>query len=147
MGVPETEVLLRPYFNRELVAAAVNMARPKMLAHLRSDLPNECVGLLYVNGYTIELINQARSPERFSVGEKQFTDAIMSTDLEFVGIYHSHPLGNREFSAADLEAFMEQRKNGYPFVSMVIVPDGTVSVLGSREEDLNIYETYVLEVT
>lgn len=143
MGAPKFEVL-HPWFDRALIEDMIHHTGSELLEHAEADYPNECVGLIWSDYSTTRLINQARSPERFSISGPQFTEAVLEAPdhLDLVAIYHSHPGGNREFSASDVEAFMEQRRDGYPFAWILVTPDGYTNVMMSRGDKLTHTSTF-----
>jgi proteasome lid subunit RPN8/RPN11 len=137
---------LEPWFDRPLIESLIRDLGPQILAHATEALPEECVGLIW-NDFTIsKLINQARSAERFSISGAQWTEVVMDKGeaAELVAIYHSHPKGNREFSQADIDVFMDQRKEGYPFAWVVVTPDGYASVMQSREANLFLADNFTV---
>lgn len=102
------EVSLSEYI--DFVAGLVADAVPDLLAHMDDEAPNECVGLIWADGVTQRLINQARSSVRFSVSQGQ-----MATSLAERGdgallscFYHSHPGGNPHLSSHDKESLHAQ---------------------------------------
>jgi len=87
-------------------------------AHMEQDLPNECVGLLLLDGNTIQLRNQARSPHRFFVNPVQYDDIELTAPV--CALYHSHPLRPAKPSGEDERMMME-----WPEVMHIILsPDG-----------------------
>lgn len=90
-----------------------------MIAQARTELPNECCGLLagrIENGANGEklgrvvcaypLVNEARTPTRYMSEAKSLFAAEIerrSRGLEFLAIYHSHPTSEPVPSRTDLE--------------------------------------------
>lgn len=116
---------MTPSLDPSSIFRASMMGWSHMSAHFHDDLPNEAVGLLYENGLTVRLTNQARSPHRFSVGETQFHEAIMSvpSDLNLIGLYHSHPGDRRTFSETDYHVMASQFESGYPYCWVLVLRD------------------------
>jgi proteasome lid subunit RPN8/RPN11 len=89
-------------------------AAEAVLAHARSS-SEEVVGIIWSDGTTTPLTNQARSPQRFSVSETAVREAILEgadSGKEFVyGVYHSHPSGRLDPSKADIELMSEMDEN------------------------------------
>lgn len=111
-----------PCLDPESLLRGVHLAWRTMLGHMERDLPNECVGLLFENGLTIPMINQARSPDRFSVSQSSFLLALDEAppNLNFLGFYHSHPGGMLAMSNVDKQVFKEQLANDFPYAWVVV---------------------------
>lgn len=107
-------------------------AMEKVYAHYSEGLPNECVGLVWENGETTRLINQARSPERFTVSIPQMAEALTSRDGMILCIYHSHPGGSTGLSIDDQRSMKEEWGNGY-FIPWLVVTE-TISTLWVVDE-------------
>lgn len=80
-----------------------------MLAHARSELPNECVGWLVGRGMRVydvyPLVNALASPTRFESEPRSLFAAEKRRRLsgyELLANYHSHPVSAALPSAADL---------------------------------------------
>jgi len=88
------------------------------LVKARDDAyPNEAVGILCYDGAVYPLINQARSPHRFEVGETLVGEAINHLKHRGkmpVAVYHSHPTSGSGPSARD--EMMMQEMPGAVFV-------------------------------
>jgi len=74
----------------------------EMAEHARSELPNECVGMLlgHVDGqvtHYIRLVNELQSPTRFLTEPRSMLHAEKKRrelQLEVLAIVHSHPSSN-----------------------------------------------------
>ena len=95
-----------------------------MLEHAHSELPNECVGLLFGTEKGVQrrvpLANVAARPEtRYFAQPEELLAALQEADRRgetLLALYHSHPNGPPTPSATDLE---EAR---YGVVHLVVVP-------------------------
>lgn len=101
--------------------AVARLGRAEMLNCLLDELPNECVGYLWSDGSITRLVNQARSPWRFSVSTTLMAEALAKADPEvkqLVGLFHSHPGGSLALSETDIECIRLQFAAGvdYPWV-------------------------------
>lgn len=114
---------MTPSLDPSSILRSCLMGWTQMQDHFLDDLPNEAVGLLYENGMVVRLVNQARSPNRFSVGETQFHEAIMSvpSELSLVGLYHSHPGGRDTFSDTDYKVMVDQFEAGFPYCWILVL--------------------------
>jgi proteasome lid subunit RPN8/RPN11 len=93
----------------------------EMVAHARTELPNECVGLL-AGRFVVEatpgeqrigrverryaLVNAAASPKLFLSDDRSMFAAhkdMHREGLEVLAVYHSHPTSKPEPSRTDLE--------------------------------------------
>lgn len=100
-------------------------ALPSIKKQMDGELPNECVGLLWSDGTTTKLINQARSPSRFSVGGMQFLEAIERVDPDvktLAAFYHSHPGGMLKPSSEDEQQIRLQFAAGVFFPWLIVAP-------------------------
>ena len=108
-----------------------------MLQHARSELPNECCGLLIGAADRVERVARARnlkaSPTRYLVDPVDHFAAIKrarADGLAVVGAYHSHPASPPVPSATDVaEATLGTG------VSIIVSP----TVEGPLERRLGIY--------
>lgn len=94
---------------------------------MEDDAPNEAVGWLWSDGTITRFINQARSPVRFAVGMTQMAEALAAVDPDektLVALYHSHPNGNPEPSAYDIEQMRFQYQIDAVFPWVILTPDG-----------------------
>lgn len=94
----------------------------KIIAHSRSELPNEACGILAgrqgVVEKAYEMTNAEKSPQNFFMDAREqlkVTKEIRNLGLEMVGIYHSHVASHAYPSAHDIELAF------YPDVSYAIV--------------------------
>lgn len=103
-----------------------------MLRHALQEAPNECCGLLAGRDERIfriqECTNALASPVRFSIPPPelfQFFRSLRERDLEFLGIYHSHPDGDpfpsgrdrQELHYHDVSYWIIALKSGQPVVA------------------------------
>lgn len=93
--------------------------------HFQDELPNECVGLVWMDGQVQRLINQARSPSRFSISRAQLAGRLNEMDETnvLVCVYHSHPGGTTRLSADDKESFKRQWDRGIVIPWLVVTED------------------------
>jgi [CysO sulfur-carrier protein]-S-L-cysteine hydrolase len=71
----------------------------EMIAHARTELPNECVGMLVGSADGVvrnryPLVNELQSPERFLTEARSMLAAekrLRAEQQEVLAIYHSHP--------------------------------------------------------
>lgn len=106
----------------DFVSEIVEDHRAEILAHYHSELPNECVGLVWADGGIKRLVNQARSPDRFSISRTQMAEQ-MAARPEFdllVAIYHSHPDGSPRLSKTDEDSLRTQFRKDL-FIPWVVV--------------------------
>lgn len=89
-------------------------------AHFYEELPNECVGIIWNDGQIDRLINQARSPERFSVGLPQLAEVLGRRAGTVSVIYHSHPGGTTGLSVEDRMSMAAQFNKGIPIPWLVV---------------------------
>ena len=102
------------YLTRELAG--------KIIEHCRKELPNEACGILAGNRGEVkkiyEMTNTGKSPARFFMdAQEQFKvmKDMRNSNLEMIGIYHSHVASRAYPSAHDIEMAF------YPDASYVIV--------------------------
>lgn len=77
----------------------------------------EAVGIIWTDGTVRELVNQARSMDRFSVGVRQFVEALAEVDpgeKTILSLFHSHPSGSVVASRQDRDSILYQWENGMP---------------------------------
>ena len=96
--------------------------RDRMIAHSKSELPNEACGILAGRGQEVQKIyemeNADKSPATFFMDAKEqlkVVKEIRGLGLEMVGIYHSHVASQAYPSAHDIELAF------YPEASYLIV--------------------------
>jgi len=94
----------------------------KIIEHCERELPNEACGILAGNRGEVkkiyEMTNTGKSPIRFFMdAQEQFKvmKDMRNSNLEMIGIYHSHVASRAYPSAHDIEMAF------YPDVSYVIV--------------------------
>ena len=92
-----------------------------MLAHVVGCSPEEACGLLAGTGETVRAIfpvtNRAHSSSRFEMDPKEqlkVFNLLEESQLELLGIYHSHPNGPAYPSETDINSFL------YPGVAYII---------------------------
>ena len=97
----------------------------QMLDHVSACLHEEACGILGGRGEIVEVVipvaNELHSPDRFRMAPEEQLKAILNlekSDLEMIGIFHSHPKGPGEPSLVDLEEF------AYPGVRLIILYPG-----------------------
>ena len=80
-----------------------------MQRHVAEQAPLEACGLLVGKKDSVETVlkvrNAAQSPVRFRMDAQEQYNALMwieDSDLDLVGIYHSHPSGPETVSATDI---------------------------------------------
>ena len=114
------------------VGELLSHARNSLVQHRNESYPNEAIGILCADGEVYPLINQARSPHRFEVGETLVGEAI--NHLKYrgklpVAVYHSHPETGSGPSARD--ELMMQEMPGAVFV--IVGDDGIAAWLWDDE--------------
>lgn len=94
----------------DLVQEITEAQYPKILSHMEDESPNECVGLLWMDGQVQRLINQARSSSRFSISQPQLAERLAEMDETnvLVCVYHSHPAGSTTLSWDDKRSLKRQ---------------------------------------
>lgn len=109
----------------EVLIPPLRATLPDIYSHYHDDLPNECVGLVWADGSTQRLINQARSPKRFSISTPQLAERLAErTEDDFLlTVYHSHPGGTTTLSWDDKRAMLHQWKNGIMVPWMVVTEE------------------------
>ena len=117
---------------RDEVEALLDAARTELRAASSEDYPNEAVGILCADAAVYPLINQARSPKRFEVGETLVGEAI--NHLKYrgkypVAVYHSHPTSTPEPSERDKMLMRETPKS----VHVIVGNDGIAAWLWDDE--------------
>jgi [CysO sulfur-carrier protein]-S-L-cysteine hydrolase len=87
----------------------------EMIAHARSEAPNECCGILAgVNGKAIKLYrttNAEHSPFHYTIEPQELLsiyEEIREKGWELLGIYHSHTHTEAYPSPADIEAALSE---------------------------------------
>ena len=107
-----------------MVSEAVVKAEESILEHYEMELPNECVGMIWADGSVQRLVNQARSPDRFSVSQTQMAERFAEKTEEdlLIGIYHSHPNGSPVLSPIDEKMFRAQFKKDLFIPWMIVTP-------------------------
>lgn len=133
-----------PYFQME----AARFGYHSIVTHMLDELPDEAVGLLWSDGSVSRLINQARSPSRFSVSQPQLAEAMdkVSPDLLLVGLYHSHPGGKEILSAEDEDQLRLQFTAGIPIPWLIINPSGNLKAWWWSQEDCAPAGTAIVEM-
>lgn len=83
---------------------------PEITTHMEEELPNECVGLVWMDGQIQRLLNQARSPKRFSISTPQLAERLAQMDETnvLICVYHSHPAGTTNLSWDDKRSLKRQ---------------------------------------
>lgn len=122
----------------EFSVTAAQVGHREMVVHMEEEAPLEAVGWLWDDGSLTRFVNQARSSERFAVGSTQMADALAAVDPDhksLIGLYHSHPNGNRLPSAYDEEQMRLQFASGIPIPWLIITPDHALSVWWWGETD------------
>jgi len=79
----------------------------EMVDHARADAPNECCGLVWGRGGSVERVEPAENKRSSPYGfELTFAGLTKANDLDDegfeVGIYHSHPRSAAEPSQTDI---------------------------------------------
>ena len=118
-------------YDRAFQVEAARVAYPALLAHMDYDAPNEAVGLLWDDGTTTRLTNQARSPSRFSVGRTQMAEALADVDPTekiLIGLYHSHPNGMIRPSLTDEMQMCEQAHMEITLPWLIVTPDHSLHI-------------------
>ncbi len=101
-----------------------------VIAHARSDLPNEACGFLFGRNGSVEqvrpILNTDPSPVSFSFDSNEqlrVTNEMEKRGLELLGIYHSHPDSPPIPSLTDIRRafFPGTREPNYPSAVYVIV--------------------------
>src|SRR3989338_10837470 len=94
----------------------------KIIAHSKRELPNEACGILAGRSDRVkkvyEMTNADKSPETFFMDAKeqlQIIKELRNSNLEMVGIYHSHVASQAYPSSHDVELAL------YPDASYTIV--------------------------
>ena len=120
-----------------LQISAAQAGYSNVVAHMLRELPNECVGLLWSDGSISRLINQARSPSRFSAGGAQIAEAMekVDQDLLLAAVYHSHPGGRSTLSDDDENQLRLQFAAGVAIPWLIVNPSGDMRVWWWSEED------------
>jgi proteasome lid subunit RPN8/RPN11 len=118
----KTKRTLRPPYQASDIADAIEHASEEMRLHQFTDYPEECVGLVTVDGSTIRLVNETTGRE-FRVSSNRIMEAVDvagKSPTEIVAIYHSH-VGQVAVPSAVDEAFMEYLYSIWPQVFHVIL--------------------------
>lgn len=94
----------------------------------------EAVGLIFEDGTTEPLTNQARSASRFFVNPSQLRETMVErfvrgANTDVWGIYHSHILPGSTSQPSDEDVnFMQQISHSWDNVRHVIVTDSDVAI-------------------
>lgn len=121
----------------DVVEEIVGDKREEILTHMEEELPNECVGLLWMGGEIQRLLNQARSPSRFSISQPQLAEKLaqMEASNVLVCVYHSHPGGETNLSWDDKRSLKRQWDQGIVVPWLVVGKDkGTLWYLVTDAE-------------
>lgn len=126
----------------EGVRESIDMIR----THLQEELPNECVGLLWGDGQVQKLINQARSPSRFSISQIQLAERLTEMDESnlLICVYHSHPNGDLNLSWDDKRSMRRQWERNIPVPWLIVTVDKVRLWFITREWDFQFREVDVL---
>jgi len=114
-----------------------------LVAHARSEDPNECCGILVGSDDTVmaayRISNIAKSPYRYLMDSQEFLDADIKTEKmgwEFLAFYHSHT--HSQAYPSDTDVRMAQQ-SGYHDVYYVLIslednddPDIRVFLINER---------------
>ena len=104
---------------------ALAIAKPDIIDHAADDHPLEAVGLVFSDGSTRRLINQARSPRRFSIARAQLEEVIAESGLSPICLYPSHPAGRAVPSTPDQRVMSSQAtRAGLPVPFVILGVDG-----------------------
>lgn len=124
----------------DLVSEVVENSYPQVLSHMRDELPNECVGLIWMDGQVQRLLNQARSPERFSISQPQLAERLAEMDESnvLVCIYHSHPNGDIRLSESDKRSLRAQWEKDL-VIPWLVVTETEVTIWYIRDDDREIF--------
>jgi proteasome lid subunit RPN8/RPN11 len=118
-----------------------------MVSHAEEEYPSECCGFFFGNdGEIRKIIYAQRTPNiqtanrkrRFRIDPLEYRKAekfSAENDLDFLGIYHSHPDHPAEPSEHDRSVAM-------PFFSYIIIPVSEGSAGEIRSWRLNSEETF-----
>lgn len=95
---------------------------PAIFLHTEEEKPNEAVGLIWADSTITQLINQARSPVRFTVSVDQLGAAVQDRHIrDLVAIYHSHPHSQGQPSPTDIDMMRDMAESpGWEHVASVI---------------------------
>jgi proteasome lid subunit RPN8/RPN11 len=105
----------------EAIAPRVRDTAPMILPLLVSDLPNEGVGFVWLQGIS-HVRNQAQSPHRFSFSPTRLSELISENhDVDPQYMYHSHPSGQLNLSSDDWMALRHNWHEGFR-VPWVVFP-------------------------
>lgn len=127
-----------------IVEEIVRDTEPEILAHMEDELPNECVGLLWMGGEIQRLLNQARSPERFSISQPQLAERLaeMEASNVLVCVYHSHPKGSTNLSWEDKRSLKRQWDRGIVVPWLVVGKEqGTLWYLATDDKPVFVSRT------
>jgi proteasome lid subunit RPN8/RPN11 len=86
-----------------------------MMKACARDAPREACGLVFPDGFTVEIDNIRSSPGQFVMNEGQFILAVQQYGM-FSAIWHTHPNGDVNPSPFDIEFHLRH----YDDVCMII---------------------------
>ena len=115
----------------------------EMIAHARSDLPNECCGIIARAGdgalTLYRATNAEASPWRFNIPAQQLLhlyNAIEAAEGDMLVIYHSHVMSEARPSPTDLNiARLHHGPDPWPYWVLVSLKDSDPSVRAWRIDD------------
>ena len=107
------------------IANALPPMMPKVYEHFFDELPNECVGMIWADGLVTRLVNQARAPDRFSVGLPLLAEKLGEREGVIIAIYHSHPNGSVRLSSHDEVSMRGQWRRDIPIPWLLVTEDSS----------------------
>lgn len=110
--------------------------------HREEDSPLEAVGLVFLDGRTYRLINQARSEHRYSVNEALVAEAVELHDSPLVAIYHSHTWSPSGPSRLDQHMMREMASDEQwaHIVSLILGTDGLKGWIWQETDQGDLHE-------
>jgi len=115
----------------------------KVYRHFNDDLPNECVGMVWDDGEVARLLNQAHSPERFSVSLPLLTEKLAAREGIVVAIYHSHPTGGTHLSSSDESSLRAQWRRDIFIPWLVVDGEGGKLWYPNTEGEITVAGIFV----
>ena len=104
-----------------LTEDALTAVSKPVISHAQSSLPNEAVGLIWMDGMTMRLHAETATPSSFHLSHDRLIEALsLRPDSYALGVYHSHPGGAIIPSDTDLACMEMYHTAGIDLVWPII---------------------------
>ncbi len=116
-----------------------------IIAHAKSDLPNEACGLMFGNMGKVEqirpILNRNPSPVSYSLDSQEqlsVTTDMASRGLKLVGIYHSHP------DSPPIPSLTDIKRAYFPGTKEPNFPEAVYMIVGLSGDEPEVNAFFIL---